>query len=134
MRVDGWLLRVAVGVVLCLSGSRAAAQIGSGALAGTVQDPAGVSVPGATVTIVAVATNRSRTVVTSADGGYVFTALAPGEYRVRVELEGFRSVAREGVRMVTGETVRLDLQLEVGAVTESVSVKADASPLRSESS
>ena len=121
-------------LALFLTGSRAAAQIGSGALAGSVADQAGAAVPGATVTLLAVATNRSRTAVTSADGGYVFTGLAPGEYRVRVELDGFRPMGREGIRMVTGETVRLDLRLELGAVTEVISVKADASLLRSESS
>ena len=121
-------------LALFLTGSRAAAQIGSGALAGSVADQAGAAVPGATVTLLAVATNRSRTAVTSADGGYVFTGLAPGEYRVRVELDGFRPMGREGIRMVTGETVRLDLRLEIGAVSEVISVKADASLLRSESS
>ena len=125
---------VVLALALFLTGSRAAAQVGSAALAGSVADQAGAAVRGATVTIVAVATNRSRTAVTGADGGYVFTGLAPGEYRVRVELEGFRPLAREGLRMVTGETVRLDLRLEIGAVTEAISVKADASLLRSESS
>ncbi len=56
----------------------------------------------------------------------------PGLYRVRVELEGFRSLTREGVRLSTGETVRLDLQLAVGALTDAVTVTVDAPLLRSE--
>ena len=133
-RICSKRLPLALCVGLCLAGSRATAQIGSGALAGSVADQAGTAVPGATVTIVAVATNRTRTTVTNADGGYVFAGLAPGEYRVRVEIAGFRPVVREGVRMVTGETIRLDLRLEIGVVTEAISVNADASLLRSESS
>ena len=127
-------VRGSVVLGLVLAASRVAAQIGSGAVTGTVEDQAGAGVPGATVTVIAVATNRSRTAATDRDGRYVFTGLAPGEYRVRVELEGFRPVTREGVRMVTGETVRLDLRLDVGGVTEAISVKGDASLLRSDSS
>jgi hypothetical protein len=135
MRGGGTCRRVCLVLAICwLSVSLADAQIGSGALAGSVADQAGAAVPGATVTISGVATNHSRTAVTGDDGGYVFTGLAPGEYRVRVEREGFRLLVREGVRMVTGETIRLDLRLQIGGVTEAVSVKADASLLRSESS
>jgi Carboxypeptidase regulatory-like domain len=111
-----------------------AAQIGAGALAGDVVDQAGAAVPGATVTVTAVGTGLSRTVVTSQNGGYVFPGLAPGSYRVRVELSGFRPLTREGIRLATGETVRLDVQLQIGAVTEAVTVTADASLLRSETS
>ena len=58
----------------------------------------------------------------------------PGAYRVRVELSGFRPLVREGVRLATGETVRLDLQLELGGLTEALTVTADAPLLRSETS
>ena len=110
------------------------AQIGAGALAGDVVDQAGAAVPGATVTVTAVGTSLSRTVVTSQNGGYVVPGLAPGSYRVRVELSGFRPLTREGIRLATGETVRLDLQLELGALTEAITVTADAPLLRSETS
>jgi hypothetical protein len=110
----------------------AAAQVGGGALAGTVVDQADAPVSGASVTITAVATNLSRTTVTRAKGNYVFTGLAPGEYTVRIELGGFRTLQREGLRLSTGETVQLNLQLMVGGVAEAVSVRADAPLLRSE--
>src|SRR5262245_32596270 len=82
------------------------AQIGTGTLVGGVVDQAGAAVPGATVTVVATATNRSRTVVTTPAGTYTVPGLAPGTYRVRVESNGFRPLTRDGVRLATGETVR----------------------------
>jgi hypothetical protein len=110
------------------------AQIGSGALAGRIADQSGNAVPGATVTVSDVGRNRSRTVTTAEDGGYVVHALAPGSYQVRVELSGFRSLTRDGVTLATGETVRLDLRLGVGGLTETITVAGDAPLLRSETS
>ena len=89
----------------------AAAQVGAGALTGVVSDGTGQAVPGASVTATAVGTNQSRTVITAADGGYSIHGLAPGEYRVRVELNGFQPLSRGGVGVATGETIRLDLQV-----------------------
>ena len=130
-----WVAAVCLMVVVWTSTPSAAlAQIGAGALAGRVTDQAGTAVPGATVTVTAVGTNSTRTGVTDVDGGYFVQGLAPGAYRVRVELSGFRPLTREGVRLATGETVRLDLQLEVGGLTEAVTVTADAPLLRSETS
>jgi Carboxypeptidase regulatory-like domain len=112
----------------------AIAQIGAGALAGRVTDQSGTAVPGATVTVTAVGTNSRRTGITDASGVYVVRGLAPGAYRVQIESSGFRPVTREGVRLATGETIRLDILLVVGGLTEAVTVTADASPLRSETS
>jgi hypothetical protein len=128
VRICLWVL-----IVIGLS-SPLAAQIGAGALAGNVVDSAGAAVPGATVTVVAVATNVSRSVVTSQQGAYVFQGLAPGFYRVRVAMSGFRPLTREGIRLATGETLRVDLQLMLGGLNEAVTVTADATLLRSETS
>jgi carboxypeptidase family protein len=107
-------------------------QVGAASLAGVVTDQAGAAVPGATVTVVAADTSLSRTTVTSGRGDYVVPGLAPGVYRIRVELNGFRPLVREGIRLATGETVRVDLQVELGGVTEAVTVTADAPIVRSE--
>lgn len=112
----------------------AGAQVGSGALSGTVLDQAGAAVPGAMVTVVQAATNLTRTVVSAADGGYLVPALPPGTYVVRVELTGFRPLAHEGVLLSTGETVRVDIKLELGGVSEAITVRADAPLLRGDSS
>ena len=82
--VCAWVLMAMAGAAPALG------QVGAGALAGDVTDQAGAAVPGATVTVVAVDTNLSRTTVTSGHGAYVVPGLAPGVYRVRVELSGFR--------------------------------------------
>jgi hypothetical protein len=112
----------------------ARAQVGAGALTGEVSDQAGAPVPGAAVTVIANGTNRSRASVTAADGRYVIPGLAPGGYRIEVAMDGFRPLTRDGIRIATGETVRLDLALNVGGVTEAVTVTGDATMLRSEAS
>jgi Carboxypeptidase regulatory-like domain len=112
----------------------AGAQVGAGAVTGVVSDQAGIGAGGATVTVTALGTNLSRTFVTDSDGRYTITGLAPGSYEVRVELQGFRPLSRQGVGLATGETVRLDLRLEIGGLSESVTVTADAPLLRSETS
>ncbi|MEZ5291615.1 MAG: carboxypeptidase-like regulatory domain-containing protein [Vicinamibacterales bacterium] len=131
--MTGWRGRAAAGVcALVMAGvdPAAAAQIGGGAIAGTVRGPDTVPLPGVTVTATAVATNRARTAVTTADGGFVAAGLAPGIYSVTADLHGFRPITRDGVRVATGETLRLDLRLEVGGVDEAITVTADAPLLR----
>jgi hypothetical protein len=112
----------------------AAAQIAGGTLAGEVADQAGARVPGVTVSITAVATNLSRTGITGEEGTYLFAGLAPGVYRILVEASGFRPLIREGVRLATGESFRIDFRLEVGAVTEALTVTADEPLLRGHTS
>jgi hypothetical protein len=121
-------------VALLGASSRIDGQIGSGALAGNVVDQDGAAAAGATVVVTSPGTNVSRRAVTGSSGSYVVAGLAPGVYRIRLELSGFRPVLREGVRIVTGETVRLDLQLTLGTLAEAITVTADAPLLRSETS
>jgi carboxypeptidase family protein len=127
---------ISVWVVACVvagTAAHVAAQIGGGALTGNVVDQGGAALPGVTVTVVAVATNLTRTVVTGQSGDY-FVNLGSGRYRVRAELSGFRPLVREEIGVATGETVRLDLQLELSGLTEALTVTADAPLLRSETS
>jgi hypothetical protein len=129
-----WLVRACLSFVCLAMAARVAAQIGSGALVGTVVDQAGAAVPGTVVTVTAAGTRLTRTVVTDADGNYRVPGLLPGSYQVRIELSGFRPLIRDAVRVATGETIRLDLRLEVGQLSEGVTVTADAPLLRSETS
>src|ERR1700674_4700259 len=108
------------------------AQVAAGEITGVVKDPGGAAVPGATVTVTNVETNRQRVIASSGNGVYTAPSLLPGEYRVDVELTGFKPVRREGIHLSTGEKARIDFDLAVGGVREQVTVTADAPILRAE--
>jgi hypothetical protein len=110
----------------------AGAQAGAGEITGLVRDQAGAAVPGATITVTDRRTNFQRVAVSSGDGIYTAASLAPGDYRLDVELAGFKPVRREGVRLATGEKARIDFDLSVGDVREQVTVVADAPIVRAE--
>jgi hypothetical protein len=119
----------------CVAASAAApllAQVAAGEITGVVTDQAGAAVPGATVTVTSIATNQPRVVTSTGEGLYTAPSLAPGDYRVNVELPGFKPVRREGIRLATGEKARIDFTLAVGDVREQVTVTADAPIVRAE--
>jgi len=120
----------------CVTGwpSPGAAQAGRAELTGEVRDQAGAVVPGCRITVTETATNVAISVTTGSQGVYNVPYLPPGSYRILAEATGFRSSARDGVHLATGERVRIDLALAVGAFTEAASVTADASLLQTESS
>ncbi len=111
----------------------ASAQLERGRIAGFVRDQSGAIVPGATVTAVNVETRLKRSVVSDATGYYVFPALAPGAYDVEVELEGFKKGVQTGVRLDASAGVTVDFTLETGAISEAVTVTAEATPLQTDS-
>jgi hypothetical protein len=119
-----WCFAASIGPLL--------AQVAAGEMTGLVKDPGGAAVPGATVTITNIGTNQQRVVVSSGEGVYTAPSLSPGEYRVDVELPGFKPVRRTGVRISTGEKARIDFDLAVGEVRERITVTADAPMLRAE--
>jgi outer membrane receptor protein involved in Fe transport len=108
------------------------AQVAAGEITGIVHDSSGAPVPGATVTVTNVGTNLQRALVSGHDGVYTAPSLAPGDYRVDVELSGFKPIRRDGIRLSTGEKARIDFDLAVGAVREQLTITADASILRAE--
>ncbi|HZM91951.1 MAG TPA: TonB-dependent receptor [Vicinamibacterales bacterium] len=118
---------------VCSAGTvPARAQVAAGEITGVVKDQAGAAVPGATITVTEIRTNRQRIVVSTEDGVYTAASLAPGEYRVEVELSGFTPVRREGIRITTGEKARIDFDLSVGGIQEKVTVVGDSSIVRAE--
>ena len=103
-----------------------------GTLTGTVSDSAGAVIPAAAV----IATNSetgiaSRTVTTST-GNYTISSLSVGIYDISVEVTGFKKYLQKGVRVQVAETGRVDVVLEVGSATESVTITADAALLKTE--
>jgi Carboxypeptidase regulatory-like domain len=110
----------------------ARAQTAAGEITGLVRDQAGAAVPGATITVTETRTNLRRVVVSTGDGVYTVASLAPGEYRLDIELAGFKPVRREGIRLATGEKARIDFDLTIGELQEQVTVVADAPIVRAE--
>ena len=92
-----------------------------GGLRGAVHDSSGV-VPGVEVTITNESTGIKRSVVSNDVGEYAFVAVEPGTYTVRAALQGFKTVTRAGIRIGTQQFLLVDLTLEIGAISESVTV------------
>ncbi len=103
-------------------------------LVGTVTDASGAVVPSAKVTIIEVNTNRSRSGATNESGYYAFGNLPPGIYRVEVEQTGFKKAIRDRVDVIVNTTVRVDLQLQPGQVSESIEVVATTPLLQTDRS
>jgi Carboxypeptidase regulatory-like domain len=121
-----------VAMGLLVATSSAWAQVGT--VTGIVTDAGGSVVPGALVTATNVETAASRHTISSSAGVYTLVGLSPGDYRIDVELSGFRPARREGVRLETGETARLDFTFTIGDVSETVTVSGDGPVLRSTAS
>lgn len=103
-----------------------------GEIVGEVRDTTDAVIPGAVVTVTNVGTNAVRTVTTNDAGLYSFPSLVPGMYRVKVESKGFKTVTQRDLELQVQQTARVDFKLEVGQVTESVEVSANASLLATE--
>ncbi len=102
------------------------AQSGGTTVRGTVRDPQDNVIAGANVTITDPARNFTRTQSTNQDGAYVFQAIPPGTYRLEVSAQGFKTATASGLEaLVDTPTVR-DVQLEIGAVSETVDVTSTA--------
>ncbi|HKC84876.1 MAG TPA: carboxypeptidase-like regulatory domain-containing protein, partial [Blastocatellia bacterium] len=110
----------------------ALAQAAQAELTGDVRDGSGAGVAKATITVTQTETGDVTKTTSGQDGGYTVTNLRPGLYTVTVEAPSFRRFVQEGVRLTTGERIRLDMSLTVGGVNEEVKVTADASLLRTE--
>ena len=110
----------------------AEAQLLYGSLVGNVADAQGAVVPGATVKIVNTDTNLTRETVTDAQGGFTFANVQAGPYDVRVALTGFREAVRSRVPVTAGQISRVDLTLQVGNLSESVTVQSQAELLQTD--
>jgi len=121
-----------VTVGLCAAPSISSAQAVSGSLLGNITDTSGAAVPGTTITATEVETNVSRTAVSNEAGYYLFTSLVNGRYSVTAELQGFKKVVRQNVKVDVNSTIRVDVVLEVGAVSESVTVSVETPVLQTD--
>ncbi len=111
-----------------------AAQVISSSVVGDAQDASGAAVPGAAVVITNISTGASRTSNTDEAGGYVFPQLPPGDYSLSVTRTGFKRYEVSKINLPVNQTVRVDVRLVVGEVSEQVEVTAQAVQLESETS
>ncbi|MBA2356729.1 MAG: TonB-dependent receptor [Acidobacteria bacterium] len=117
---------------LMLGATPVRAQVLYGSIVGNVRDAQGEVVPGATVTIVNKETNLTRDTSTDAEGSYSLVNVLPGSYDVKITLTGFREAVRSSVPVSIGQISRVDLRLEVGALTETVTVQSAAELLQTD--
>ena len=113
--------------LLCLCAAPASSQTTSASLSGTVHDPSGAAVPGATVRAIDTRTNLSVETITTSEGTFAFPSLQPGNYTVEAEMTGFKKYVRSGVILNASDKASTGvITVEVGGLSETVSVNADA--------
>ena len=122
MLLGTWLLGMAGGF---LSPDLAAQAVGT-AIQGTVTDSSGAVIPGAAITVTNNETNLQRTVTSNSAGLYSLPNLPPGRYRVQVSMAGFQTNVRENFELVVGQQLVLNTALEVGEITQQVTVTGEA--------
>src|SRR5215510_1345379 len=123
--------RLAIAFVCLLAPIPVLAQSEMGNITGVVTDPSGAVVTGAEITILATATNTAKTTI-SGTGGQYNIPVAPGAYQVQVSLPGFKKYLAGNVVVTAATTLRLDIKLEVGELSEVVSVTPDLAKLQTE--
>ncbi len=121
------ILRFAAIVAAVGIAAPAFAQVQTGSILVKATDQQGAVMPGVTVTISSpVLVAGTMTGVTDAGGAYRFPSLSPGQYAVKLELQGFQSINREDVAVLVGQTTPVELQLKVASVAESITVTGDS--------
>jgi hypothetical protein len=124
---------IAFGIVITASMfSTILAQSFKATVVGKVTDPSGAAIPGATVTITQNGTNFTQTTTTNDGGSYSIPQLQPGGYTIKIEAPGFKIAINTDVVLETDQTLRLDVNLEVGSVSETVTVQDAPSVINSE--
>ncbi|MGD0155692.1 MAG: TonB-dependent receptor [Terracidiphilus sp.] len=130
-----WVFVAFVSCALFAACGLLSAQTGAtGAITGTVADPTGAMVVGAQVKVTNVATGETRTLQSNDHGLYVASLLQPGQYTVVVTKQGFKAASSTDVQVIVAETAALNIRMEPGAVTETITVATTNVQLQTESS
>ena len=109
------------------------AQSDRGSITGTISDPASAIIPAASVTAKNSDTGAQYQTVTTATGNYTLSQLPAGVYDLSVEVAGFNKFTQRGIRVQVAQAARIDISLQVGGTSESVTVNADAPLLKTDS-
>src|SRR5947208_10942276 len=126
----GWILVGCLAFLLCTSSATGQAVYGS--IIGTVTDPQGNAVAGAKVTVTSVTKNTTDETTTNDSGNYSVIHLIPDTYRVKVEGTGFKAYTVPNVLVQVDTATRVDPQLQVGEVTQSVEVTGEVPQLKTD--
>src|SRR5262245_24011546 len=110
-------------VILWVTSGTSLAQVVGGGIQGTLRDPQGAVLPGATAVLQNTATSASYEQTTDQAGHFQVPALPPGEYDVHIKLTGFRAIVHRGIRLTVGQVAVLDSTLELGAIAEEILVR-----------
>jgi len=128
-QIDKLPSHVAYGIALILAVlvpvKSSVAQSTVGTILGTVTDPSGAVIAGANVTVVNTATGISRSVTSDQAGNYKVLRLLPSTYTITAELAGFKKVTLSGITLQVNQDARYDIRMEVGELTQEVSVNAE---------
>ena len=132
--VRNWGGRLVLGclVLILVGASSAYAQIDTGSILGTVSDSSGARINGATVTLVNEGTNATLSTASGEDGGYKFTPVRVGSYKLTVTMQGFQTATTHGVTVNVGQNVVADFSMKPGSVNETVEVTTTAPVLQSQ--
>ncbi len=117
---------------IALCSCAAVAQLNRGSLTGIITDSSGAAIVSAKITVIHQQTNMTFATATTETGNYTLPGLDIGRYRIQAEAGGFKRAIRDNVELSAGATVRVDLTLEIGALTEAVEVTAQTSALDTE--
>ncbi len=125
---------ISCAVLVCAALASAAVAQTLGDIAGEIRDPSGAVVAGVKVSLTNSGTNASRTTESNSSGVYTFPALQPGIYQLRAEKQGFKAFVRSNIEVQVQLSARIDIEMQVGAVTESIEVSAQGALLQTENS
>src|SRR6266571_3570317 len=126
----GWILVLCLAFGVCTTTSFGQAVYGS--IIGTVTDPQGNTVTGAKVTVTSVTKGTSQETATNDSGNYSVTHLIPDTYKIKVEAPGFKTHDVASVQVSADAAARVDAQLQVGAVTQTVEVTGEVPQLKTD--
>jgi hypothetical protein len=121
-----------VAIAAILVASVALAQTDRGTITGTLADSTGAVVPGASVQVTNTETGAQYDTVTTGTGNYTLASLVAGNYNLTVAVTGFKKFTQEGIQVTVAQTARVDVTLEVGAISDAVTITADAPLLKTE--
>jgi hypothetical protein len=125
----GFRLLILLGILLCAV-SAALAQ--EATIVGSVTDPTGAVVPGATITLTNAETGQAWTAVSNEAGQYLEAGVRIGTYNMKCEAKGFKAWTTSGVALRVGDRARVDVKLEIGSATESITIESSVVRVQSE--